>query len=221
MKRAPLPLRFAVVAVDVVVFTLIDDVLHVLLQPHNSEYYKGKLALVGGIIYESESTDEAAQRILAQKSHVSPDYIEQLQTFSAINRDKRNRVVSVAHLALLRNPLDIVVPAGTLFVPVTAVSSLAYDHTEMLQVAIGRLQAKLGYTTIAKYLLPAQFTLTQLQTLYESILATTIDKRNFRKKILALRLVEETGERQSGVQNRPASLYRFVHQQQNDFSLFV
>ncbi len=95
------------------------------------------------------------------------------------------------------------------FVPLKQLKSLAYDHDEMLKTALERLQGKLSYTTIARFLVNKNFTLSELQQVYESILQTTFDKRNFRKKILSLGIVVETGERQSGVKNRPAQLYTF------------
>lgn len=223
MKKAPEKLRFAVMAIDAVVFGLVDGVLCALVSKVNRPpHYVNTLGFLGGIIDATETAEEACTRILKQKGGLDKVYTEQLRTFSAVNRDKRNRVVSVGYLGLVRPDV-----AGSYahpdaqFVPVTKLKRLAYDHDEMLAVAIGRLQGKLSYTTIAQSLLPRHFTLTELQELYELVLQKEFDKRNFRKKILALNIVRETGRMQEGVKNRPAALYEFISPAQQEISLLA
>ncbi len=222
MNKAPAQLRFAVVAVDVPVFALINGGLHVLVSEiHKPPHYPNMLAFLGGIIDEAENTDEAVARILKEKGSISKVYTEQLYTFSNVNRDKRNRVVSVAYFGLVKPDVANEYTHDTArFVPLTTLPKLAYDHNEMLETAITRLQGKLSYTTIAQHLLGATFTLTELQTVYEIVLNRTFDKRNFRKKILALDVIEETGKLQAGVKNRPAALYRFTSKHVVDLPLF-
>jgi 8-oxo-dGTP diphosphatase len=221
MKQAPIKLRFAVVAVDIVVFSFIDGELHALVSPvHRPPHYLNTHGFLGGIIKDTENTDEAAVRILKEKGDLSVAHIEQLYTFSRIDRDKRNRVVSVGYIAfVLPEAAQKYAHGEAYFAPVSKLKKLAYDHDEMLMVATERLQGKVSYTTIAKFLLDKTFTLSELQQVYESVLQTKFDKRNFRKKILSLGIIAETGERQSGVKNRPASLYTFVHKKISEISL--
>ncbi len=223
MKKAPENLRFAVIAVDTIVFAFIKGTLCGLVSPVNRPpHYVNTLGFLGGIIEANETAEETSVRILKQKGGLEKVYLEQLYTFSAINRDKRNRVVSVAYLGLLRPDAA----AGythpeAKFIPLKQLSKLAYDHDEMMLTALTRLRGKLTYTTIAQYLLPKQFTLSELQTVYEVILQKEIDKRNFRKKILALDIVRETGKMQEGVKNRPAALYEFTSQKIKELTLLT
>lgn len=209
-------------AVDAVLFAIIDGELCALVSPVNRPpHYINTVGFLGGIIHADETAEDACFRILREKGSVTAVHVEQLYTFSAVERDKRNRVVSVAYLAFMRPDAAAayVHPTAT-FVQVKKLKRLAYDHDAMLSVALKRLQGKLSYTTIAASLLPRHFTLTELQSLYEHVLQKTFDKRNFRKKILALGIIRETGRMQEGVKNRPAALYEFVSKTQQEISLF-
>lgn len=211
MEKAPENLRFAVMAVDIVTLGFVDGVLCGLVSPVNRPpHYINTLGFLGGIVDAKETAEQASVRVLKQKGSIEHVYLEQLYTFSAVERDKRNRVVSVAYLGLV-NPVVAAAYTHTeaSFIPLKRLSKLAYDHDEMLQTALSRLQGKLAYTTIAQYLLAKHFTLSELQAVYEVILKKEFDKRNFRKKILALGVVKETGKMQEGVKNRPAALYEF------------
>lgn len=223
MKKAPERLRFAALAVDTVVFGLRDGVLHVLVGPvNNQSSYQGMPAFIGGLIDPKETAEEASARILATKAGLKKLYLEQLFTFSAVNRDKRNRVISVSYLGLIRpDVIESFKHQTVQFVPITKVGTLAYDHNEMLKLAKKRLAGKLSYTNIAQFLLPRHFTLTELQIVYETILNQTFDKRNFRKKILSLDIVNETGQKQEGVKNRPAALYEFKSTKLTELELVV
>lgn len=222
MKKAPEQFRFAAMAVDAVVFTILNDELCVLVSPVNRPpHYVSILGFLGGIVLATETADEACDRILTEKGGLKKLYLEQLYTFSSVNRDKRNRVVSVAYLGMVSPDVaEKYVHEEAMFVPVKELKKLAYDHDEMLLVALTRLRGKLTYTTIAQYLLPKQFTLTELQAVYELILQKEFDKRNFRKKILSLEVVKETGEMQEGVKNRPAALYEFTSKKLIELPLF-
>ena len=212
MQKAPEKFRFAAVAVDIVVFGIRDNELCVLVDTvHRPPHYDNIPGFPGAMVLPEENTDEAAARVLRDKAQLQPIYLEQLYTFSDVDRDARNRVVSVAYVGCVRpNQMEQYQHVSAAFVPLRSVKKLAYDHSSMLQIAEQRLAGKLDYTTIAQFLLATKFTLTELQTVYEIILRTTFDKRNFRKKILALDIVTETGDMQSGVQNRPAALYKFT-----------
>jgi 8-oxo-dGTP diphosphatase len=222
MKRAPDSLRFAALAVDVIVFGFVDGVLSVLVSPVSTPYYANKFGFIGGLIDPNETAEESCARILKAKGNLEQVYFEQLATFSAVHRDKRNRVVSVAYLGFVRPDIAMTYKHETaMFVPVSEITSLAYDHNEMLSVALKRLSGKLAYTTIAQFLLPRYFTLTELQSAYESILITKFDKRNFRKKILSLTIIKDTGRKEEGVKNRPATLYTFTSQSVKELPLIT
>ncbi len=222
MKKAPERLRFAALAVDVPVFSIIDDALCVLVSNvHRPPHYVDVPGFLGGLIDATETADEAVTRVLKEKGSLDQVYTEQLYTFSDVNRDKRNRVVSVAYVALVRPEIaEVYTHTEAKFVPIKKIKTLAYDHGEVLKTAIARLQGKLAYTNIAQYVLPKQFTLTQLQTVYEVVLQKEFDKRNFRKKILAIGLVCDTGKMQQGVANRPAALYEFTSKKIEEINLF-
>lgn len=212
MKQAPASMRFAAIAVDAAVFSIIDETLHVLVDPVNRPpHYVNVDGFLGGIIQAHETAEAALTRMLKEKASLSKLYFEQLYTFSEVNRDKRNRVISVAYFGLVRPDVaeNYTHPTAR-FVPVKGISKLAYDHAAILDAALTRLKGKLSYTTIAQYLLPTHFTLTELQSVYEIVLGHELDKRNFRKKILSLGIIKDTGRMQEGVKNRPAALYAFT-----------
>lgn len=221
MKKAPEKLRFAAIAVDIVVFGIKDGALVVLLgEVDRPPHYKNVGAFIGGIMEVDETAESAAVRHLKQKAGLAGVYTEQLYTFSGINRDKRNRVVSVSYIALTEPDTAATHSfPNTRWCPIRNLPHLAYDHDEIANAALNRLRGKFSYTTIAQFLLPKEFTLTELQEVYEVVLNTTFDKRNFRKKLLALDIVEETGKMQEGVQNRPAALYTFKERKLTELPL--
>ena len=203
----------AALTVDCVVFGLDDEDLKVMLIQRGLPPFEGEWALPGGFVRIEETVDEAARRELAEETGLSKVFLEQLYTFSAIDRDPRERVVSVAYYALV-NLVDHRVQAATdareaAWFPVDDVPSLAFDHAEILGVALERLRGKLSYQPIGFELLPKKFALSRLQHLYEVVLERELDKRNFRKKVLATGLLIETNEVQQDVAHRAARLYRF------------
>jgi 8-oxo-dGTP diphosphatase len=211
MHKSNHSIRFAVLAVDTVLFCIRDGVLQVLLIPVVIPQFKGKKGLPGGLIDSMETAEEAVRRHILEKGGIKSAYLEQLYTFSEVNRDPRGRVVSVAYIGCMPADKLFTLPEGVLWKPVNRVGELAYDHNDIVRTAHERLRARIGYTNIICNLLPKEFTLTQLQQAYETILGHSLDKRNFRKKILyELKLVKGTGKKQEGVKNRPAELYRFV-----------
>lgn len=205
-----------VVAVDVAIFTIIDDALQVLLIKLKKPPYEKAWALPGGLIKADESLDDAAKRELKDRTGLGGVYLEQLYTFGAINRDPYGRVVSTAYFALI--PADsqalhqLKDSDAIAWHKVSKLPALGYDHAEIVAYAVERLQSKLRYSNIVYSLLPKEFTLTDLQSAYEIILGHPLDKRNFRKKVLSLNLIEAVGKKVSGVPNRPAELYRFKRQ---------
>lgn len=204
-------IKFAVFAVDVALFRIHGGVLEVLVGDVSSSYFKGMKGLIGGLIDPNETGEEAVKRLLKMKAGISNVYLEQLQTFSEIDRDPKGRVVSTAYIALTNgDPRRSRGEANTKWVQVSDIDRLAYDHNHVLLVAVERLRAKLGYTNIAKNLLPPLFTLTELQKTYEEILGKCLDKRNFRRKLLSLGVVVPTGKKTSLNTRRPAELFKFA-----------
>jgi 8-oxo-dGTP diphosphatase len=200
------------VTVDLVVFTLLEGILHVLLVKRGQWPFAGMWALPGGFVRMQESLEEASRRELREETGVADVYLEQLYTFGKVDRDPRTRVITVAYFALM--PVDRArLRADTDTVDVGWFSAyepppLAFDHKEILDYAITRLRYKLEYTALAFELLPEEFTLTEIQEAYEHILNEKLDKRNFRRKVLQADILEETDHYQEG-HHRPARLYRF------------
>lgn len=200
-------------AVVVVIFTVRQGSLSVLLIERAAEPSRGQWALPGGALHEDETLDAAAKRKLEDETGVSDVFLEQLYTFSALNRDPRERVVTVAHYALaklsdhrIRAATDAM---GVGWFSLDDLPKLAFDHQEIVTTAHERLRGKVRYAPVGFELLPPRFSLTQLQRLYEIILGTDLDKRNFRKKILSMELLVETDEYEQGVRHRAARLYKF------------
>jgi 8-oxo-dGTP diphosphatase len=201
--------------VDCVVFGMDEGDLKVLLIKRGVEPFVGKWALPGGFVRMEESLDDAARRELEEESGVRPSHLEQLYTFGEPGRDPRGRVVTVAYFALVKLSAHQVHAATdareVAWFSVWDTPKLAFDHAEVLGTALQRLKGKVRYQPIGFELLPPKFTLTQLQRLYEVILERELDKRNFRKKILAMDLLEELDEVEQDVSHRAARLYRFDH----------
>lgn len=199
--------------VDCVVFGADEDELKVLLIQRDLEPFAGRWALPGGFVHMEESLVQAALRELEEETGLTKVYLEQLFTFGDVKRDPRGRVVSVAYYALVKLS-DHKVQAATdardaRWFPVWDTPTLAFDHPSILSTALERLKAKVRYQPIGFELLPRKFTLTQLQRLYEIILERDLDKRNFRKKILAMDILIELDEVEQGVAHRAARLYQF------------
>src|SRR5262245_23643256 len=204
----------AAVAVDVAVFTVRAGLLEVLLVQVRGGPFAGAWALPGGRVHEDESLDDAAARELLAQAAVRNVYLEQLYTFGHPRRDPHDRVVSVAYVGLVADPDRVTGPAtagkyeAVCWRPAARLPVLAYDHGAVVRLAVARLRAKLQYTNLAFTLLPAAFTLGELQSLYESILGRRLDRRNFRRKVLSLGLLRPLGRLRRGP-HRPAALYAF------------
>ena len=200
------------VTVDIVIFTIQERVLKVLLVKRRISPFAGKRAIPGGFVHEGEDLDQAALRELREETGVSDVYLEQLYSFGNPDRDPRGRVVTVAYFALIS--ADRKLKAGSDaaeadWYPMDELPVLAFDHADILNYALERLRNKLEYTTVGFQLLPEKFTLTELQEVYEAILAKKLDKRNFRRKMSILKILKPLAEYRRGGQ-RPAQLYRFV-----------
>lgn len=203
----------AALTVDCVVFGFDGGELKVLLIERALEPFKGRWALPGGFVRIGETLDEAARRELAEEAGLRSVFLEQLYSFGALNRDPRERVVSVAYYALVklsdhraRAATDAV---NAEWFPISGIPKLAFDHAEILTTALARLKGKVRYEPIGFELLAPKFTLSQLQHLYEAVLGSELDKRNFRKKVLGYGLLVPLKETQMNGRHRPAQLYQF------------
>ncbi|MDB4975884.1 MAG: nudF1 [Myxococcaceae bacterium] len=198
-------------SVDCVVFGLDEAGLKLLLIERGREPFQGAYALPGGFVQMDETTEEAARRELEEETGLQTKFLEQLYTFSAVQRDPRDRVVTVAYFALVKPALvqgsdDA---ADARWVELSRLPPLAFDHAEIVAMATERLRAKVRYQPVGFELLPSKFSLGQVQRLYENILGRPLDKRNFRKAILKMGVLEELDERETDVMHRPSRLYRF------------
>lgn len=208
------------VTVDVLIFTLLDSRLHLALIRRGNAPYTGMWAIPGGFVQMQESLEDAARREVAEEAGVSGVFLEQLYTFGDPERDPRGRVITVAYYALvpaerLQLQADTDAAEANWFA-VEELPPLAFDHEAIVQAALERLKSKLEYSNVAYGLLPEAFRLSELQEVYECILGRPLDKRNFRKKILGLDLLEPTGQFSSGA-HRPAQLYRWKRREVVNF----
>ena len=199
--------------VDCVVFGLDEVDLKVLLIERDLPPFEGKWALPGGFVRVEESLDDAALRELEEETGLKKVFLEQLYTVGDLKRDPRERVVTVAYYALVRLSSHKVQAATdarqALWFAIDDLPKLAFDHDKILKMAHERLRGKVRYQPIGFELLPQKFTLRQLQHLYEVVLDRELDKRNFRKKILGMEILEELDEVETDVAHRAARLYRF------------
>lgn len=203
----------AALTVDCVVFGFEDAALKILLIRRGIEPFRDRWALPGGFVRTDETLDEAARRELVEETGLENVYLEQLYSFGAVARDPRERVVSVAYFALVRSA-DLLPTASTdaadaAWFDVAEVPALAFDHSEILATALARLRGKIRWQPVGFELLPEKFTLSRIQALYEAILGRELDKRNFRKKLLALDLLAALDESTTAGSRRPAQLFRF------------
>ncbi|MDA2922615.1 NUDIX hydrolase [Patescibacteria group bacterium AH-259-L07] len=203
------------VAVDIVVFAIINNKLSILLIRRGTKPFKGYWALPGGMVLKNESLKKAAIRELKEETGIGDIYLEQLYTFGAPFRDPRGRIVSVSYFALISKKYKPVLKPTTdavaaQWLGVKKLPRLAFDHKEIISYALKRLRWKLEYTNIASQLLSNYFTLSELQHVYEIILGKKLDKRNFRKKILSLDLIKPTRRKRKGVAYRPPQLWKFI-----------
>ncbi|MFH1098777.1 MAG: NUDIX domain-containing protein [Candidatus Uhrbacteria bacterium] len=215
------------IAVDIVVCAIREGALSVILIRRAIPPFRGKWAIPGGFVLPEESLDKAALRELHEETGVraSRSYIEQLYAFGEPRRDPRRRIISVTYLMLVDG--EKIEPRGgsdaaeARWWSFDHLPSLAFDHGAILAYALRRLRYKLEYTNVMYAMLPETFTLAELQRAYEVVLSKPLDKRNFRKKIIALNFVEPTKERRQPEQGRPARLWRFVQRKPVFVKTFV
>jgi 8-oxo-dGTP diphosphatase len=219
--------EYPAVNVAVVIMRICRGVLQVFLTRRRDEPYEGMWALPADGVLMQESLEEAARRIFQEKIGRQDGYIEQLYTFGDTECNASPRTITIAYVALLNSAqVQETRTQETAVLKWSAVStlpSLAFDHEKIVQYAISRLRSKITYTPIAFSLLSEQFTLRELQHVYECILHRQLDKRNFRKKIGAMGILEETGATKMEGMHRPARLYRLrsLVQDREEATLFL
>lgn len=212
------------VAVDLILMSVVAGAPVALLMRRDAHPHRGRWSLPGGFVGIDESLDAAAQRVLATKARMADAWVEQLYTFGAVERDPRTRIVSVAYFALLpparlaaalKGAPDLTLATLTITADGIEARSpdgdalpLAFDHGDMLALAVQRLRGKLDHSDIAFALLPDRFTLRALQDVHEAILGRALNKPAFRRRMLDSGRLEPTGERETGASFRPAELFR-------------
>jgi ADP-ribose pyrophosphatase YjhB (NUDIX family) len=199
------------VAVDCVILGYQDEEIKLLLYPRSFEPYKGKWSLLGGFVQDDESADEAAARILKQTTGLEQIFLEQVASFSAPDRDPEARVISLAYYALIRIDLhdeERVKENGAYWISVNKLPNLIFDHQQMFEKALVKLQQKAGYSLCGSELLPEMFTLIQLRKLYEAIFQREFDPGNFRKKILSLGVLEKLSMKDASESRKGAFYYK-------------
>lgn len=201
------------VAVDCIIFTVVDGHLKVLLVRRDFEPEKGKWSLIGGFVDSRESVDQAAARILSDLTGLNNVFVRQLRAFGEVDRDPGARVVSVAYYALLNlQKIDnaAVVAHNAEWVDVEKLPGMGFDHHEMIREAVEVMKCKILSSSLAFNMLPELFTLTQLQSLVESVTGKKLDKRNFRKRISDTAEIIQTDLIDKSSSRRGARLYKYI-----------
>ena len=210
-------------SIDNVIFGFDEGDLKVLLIKRGADPYKGLWALPGDLIYPNEGLETAAKRVLQELTGLSNVYLEQVHTFGAVDRHPLGRVITIAYFSLIKvsdftlTPSSFAQKAKWHSVAKAQKQQLAFDHNDILNTCFNTLKSRLRVRPVGFELLPPKFTLTELQHLYEAVLRTKLDKRNFRKKILSMNLLIDLEEMQEGVPHRPAKLYKFDKERYKKF----
>ncbi|MDO8415239.1 MAG: NUDIX domain-containing protein [Agitococcus sp.] len=201
----------AITTIDVVLFTLVDEALQLVLLAREDAPFPGMLALPGGYLHTESDADTraAARRTLEQKTNIKAPYLEQLYTFSGPDRDPRGWSLSVAYYALVsEDVLSLRKAEGVALYSVDCLPELAFDHNEIVAMALKRLRDKSSYSSLPCYLLPSEFTLPELQATYEITMGCKLDKSSFRRKLDELDFLEIIAGNFKAGKHRPAQLYR-------------
>ena len=200
------------VTTDCIVFGFDGTKLNLLLINRGIEPYKGSWALPGGFMKIDETAEQGALRELQEETGVKDIYIEQLQAFTAVDRDPRERVMTIAFMAFVRQEKYEVIAgddaAKAQWFPVNNLPQLAFDHKEIITLALNKLRWKMTYEPLAFRLLNNTFTISQIQTIYEVVFDKRFDRRNFHKKLTSLGYIIPTEEQQKTI-GRPSTLYTF------------
>ena len=198
------------ITVDTVILTIKNNALNVLLVRRDNEPFKDKWAIPGGYVRMSENLDEAAMRVLKEKTNVENIYLEQLYTFGDPLRHPVSGVITCAYFALIRSEdVEVVTTDDLAWHKVSELPPLAFDHKEIIEYSLKRTRERLEMCPVAYQLLNEKFTLTEMQRAYEMIMEKKLDKRNFRKKVITTEGLRELNEFSKSSSKRPARLYTF------------
>lgn len=205
------------VAVDSIIFGFNENEreLKLLILKRKFEPARGKWSLMGGFVRPEESLDEAAQRIVSKLTGLDNVYMEQLYAFGEPDRDPGGRIISVAYFSLIKineYDKDLVKQHDACWISLSELPELIFDHSEMVEKALRKLRIRARTQPIGFELLPEKFTIPQLQGLYEAIYQTPFDKRNFRRKLLSMGLLEKLDEKEKETSKKGAFYYRFKKQ---------
>jgi len=210
-------------SVDCIIFGFKEGKLNLLLLKRNFEPAKGEWSLMGGFVQENESLDDAARRVLAELTGLTDIYMDQVEAFGAVARDPGERVISVAYYALINiddYDHDLVRKHNAFWVGIDEIPELIFDHNEMVSKALTAMRNKASTRPIGFKLLPDEFTLPKLQTLYEAIYGVSLDKRNFRKHIAQMDYIEKVGTIDKTGSKRGAAVYRFNESKYSKTGIF-
>ena len=201
------------ISVDCVVFGFDGSDVKVLVIKRGTEPFKDFSAIPGDLVHEQEDPLDATKRVLNELTGLKNIYLEQLKAFAGVNRHPLGRVVTIAYYSLIKiddyNPKPSSWATDATWTSIQDIQEMAFDHFEIFSSALNRLQERVRRRPIGFELLPEEFTLAQLQDLYEKLLNQTFDKANFRKKILGMDLLIPLEKMQKAVRHRPARMYRF------------
>ena len=199
------------ISVDCVIFGFEDNELKVLLIRSDLEEFKDKWSLLGDLVSPDENLDDASYRVLKERTGLDDVYLEQVHTFGNVFRHPAGRVITTAYYSLVNiKDYQLKLSDNQLhWHPLREIGALAFDHKEILDTCLKQLQQKIGEHPIVFNLLPDKFSLRELQNLYESILGTKLDRRNFRKKFFLMDWLVDVNELEQDVRHRPGRLYRF------------
>lgn len=202
-------------------FTAEDGVVKVLLTRKKNDPYKGYWCLPNETVSVDETIEENVTRFMEEQFQYKNFYIEQNGTFSALSRDPENRIIGVSYIGLIDSVRAFILHPEieeideVSWFPIRELPKIGYDHEEIIMKALQNLKKELSNTEVLKNLFPGDFTLPEIQRVYEQVLGIRLDRRNFRKKFLSFHVIEETGEKTEGHNGRPAALYHFKEVTEN------
>lgn len=199
------------ITVDCAIFGFEENKLKILLIKSDLEVFDGRLSLLGDMVRDNEELDDAAYRILKERTGMNDVFLEQVRTFSHPNRHPGGRVITVAYCSLLNiNHHELKIHDNDLnWHTVSALKEMAFDHKQIVDSCYAWLQKRIQEHPLGFNLLPEKFSLRELQNLYEAILSVTLDRRNFRKKFASMDLLIDIDEMEQDVPHRPGKLYKF------------
>ena len=200
------------ISVDCVIFGFDDNELKVLLIKSDLKEFSNHWSLLGDLVQMNEDPDAASYRVLKEKTGLNDVFLEQVHTFGQVNRHPAGRVITIAYYSLVNiNDHQLKLSQNELhWHPVNEIDTMAFDHKTILSTCVEQLQSKISEYPIVFNLLPEKFSLRELQNLYEAILGTKFDRRNFRKKFMMLNWLTDINEWEQNVTHRPGRLYRFT-----------